>query len=259
MSQRKHPLAVCEKCPFKNRSVAYTTGPEDAKVAVVSRSPGHYEALSGKSFTGPSGKVLDHLLATHGVSRDEVLATNVVLCQSDGQESGFALAQACCETRLDSELSVADTVIACGSEAVYGVLGASNIAQNRGYVHFRQIADGPEGAHTRLQRVIVTNNPAVVLRDDANYPELVRDFRLALDPLPEPKMPTVRVIDNAREAKDAVEDMIAVMSEHGMVACDIETRGVDGKDGLAHTAEVVCAGFSVRTERAVVFGEQVPL
>jgi len=226
---------------------------------VVSRSPGHYEALSGKSFTGPSGKVLDHLLATHGVSRDEVLATNVVLCQSDGQESGFALAQACCETRLDSELSVADTVIACGSEAVYGVLGASNIAQNRGYVHFRQIADGPEGAHTRLQRVIVTNNPAVVLRDDANYPELVRDFRLALDPLPEPKMPTVRVIDNAREAKDAVEDMIAVMSEHGMVACDIETRGVDGKDGLAHTAEVVCAGFSVRTERAVVFGEQVPL
>src|SRR5215831_15100803 len=215
--KRKHPLAICEKCPFAKRSYAATTGPSDAEVAVVSRSPGHYEALAGRSFSGPSGKVLDHLLATHGVSRNEVLATNVVLCQSDGQEAGFALAQSCCETRLESELSVAETVIACGSEAVYGVLGASNISQNRGYVHFRQVADGPEGAHTRLQRVIVTNNPAVVLRDDANYPELVRDFRLALDPLPEPKMPTVRIIDNIYEARMAVVDMTALITHHGFV------------------------------------------
>src|SRR5215472_2695871 len=252
--KRKHPLAICEKCPFKNRSYAATTGPLDAKVAVVSRSPGHYEALAGRSFTGPSGRVLDHLLSTHGVSRDEVLATNVVLCQSDGTDKGFPLAQACCEPRLASEIESADTVIACGSEAVYGVLGETSIGRNRGYVHFREV-----GSFPLKQRVIVTNNPAVVLRDDANYPELVRDFRLALDPLPEPKMPTVRLIDNAREAQDAIVDITELINHHGMVACDIETRGVDGRDGLAHTAQVVCAGFSIRAERALVFGENVPL
>ena len=252
-SKRKHPLAYCEKCPFKNRSFAATTGPADAKIAVVSRSPGHYEALAGKSFTGPSGKVLDHLLQVHGTDRSEVLATNVVLCQSDGQDTGFALAQACCAPRLDDEIAKAETVIACGSEAVYGVLGESSIGRNRGYPHFRQLEDGSQ------QRVIVTNNPAVVLRDDANYPELVRDFRLALDPLPEPDMPTVRVVDNPVEAVDAVTDMAALIATKAIVACDIETRGVGGRDGLAHTAEVVCAGFSIRPERAVVFGENVPL
>jgi hypothetical protein len=28
--QRKHPLAVCEKCPFQKRSMAATTGPGSA-------------------------------------------------------------------------------------------------------------------------------------------------------------------------------------------------------------------------------------
>ena len=43
--ERKHPLAICEKCPFQDRAFAATTGPKDAKVAVVSRSPGHMEAM----------------------------------------------------------------------------------------------------------------------------------------------------------------------------------------------------------------------
>jgi uracil-DNA glycosylase family 4 len=251
MSERKHPLAICEKCPFKNRSVAYTTGPEDAKIAVVSRSPGHYEALAGKSFSGPSGRVLDHLLQIHGYQRGDILTTNVVLCQSDGTEQGWGVAAACCEPRLASEIETADTVIACGKEAVYAVLGESNISQNRGYPHVREIHASDQ---TSLkQRVIVTTNPAVVLRDDANYPEMVRDFRLALDPLPAPKLPTVRIIDNIREARDAIVDMLELITTgtKEIVASDLETRWQTGE------TEIVCAAFATRAERAVVFGEGV--
>jgi uracil-DNA glycosylase family 4 len=260
--QRKHPLAVCEKCPFQKRSMAATTGPADAKIAIVSRSPGYHESLSGKSFSGLSGKVLDHLLQVHGTNREEVLATNVVLCQSDGadQEPGFALAQSCCEPRLEAEITNAETVIACGREAAYGVLGVTNISQNRGYVHYREVEGGSLPVRFK-QRVIVTNNPAVVVRDDASYPELVRDFRLALDPLPEPKLPKVRWIDDLDEARVAVAEMLVLM-DGKLVASDIETRG-SGRgvesSGLSHTAQIVCAGFSIRPERAVVFGERVCL
>ena len=250
--KRKHPLAVCEKCPFYNRPYAATTGPKDAKIAIVSRSPGHYEALAGKSFSGPSGKVLDHLLEIHGTSRDDVLATNVVLCQSDGQEMGFALAQSCCEPRLEEEIGSAETVIACGTEAVYGILGVTNISQNRGYVHERQV-----GSFPILQRVIVTSNPAVVVRDDANYPNILRDFRLALDPLPVAVLPRVRVIDDLDEAREAIKEMDAMIESGTLIASDIETRGVGEHDGLAHDSQIVCAGFAIRPERAVVFGEKV--
>jgi uracil-DNA glycosylase family 4 len=248
---RKHPLAVCEKCPLAGAGFARTTGPEDAKLAVVSRSPGHVEVLNGRAFAGMSGRVLDHLLGLQGVTRENVLLTNVVLCASDEPP---ALALECCRPRLEAEISQADTVIAAGSEAmkVVGSIAVGGIATNRGFVHKLQ---NPHSG--KVQRLVVTNNPAMVIRDDATFPELVRDFRLAINPLPAPKLPQVKWIDNVDEAKQAVEDMLAAITPGTLLACDIEARGVTDvkRSGLAHTAHPVCAGFSTRTERAVVFGE----
>jgi uracil-DNA glycosylase family 4 len=242
----KAPYALCHKCPFKDRSFAKSVGPADAKIAVVSRSPGKHEALNGKSFAGPSGKVLEHLLELQGVKKEDVLLTNTVLCESDGQEKGFALAQACCEPRLESEIAECDTVIAAGSEAAYELADASSVGGNRGYVHTRDsIAPSGNGdGDFKKQRVIVTNNPAMVLRDDAAFPELVRDFKLAINPLPEPKLPKVKWtedIDEAREWIPQIEESIRGM---GTVAVDIE-------GGFPNMA---CIGFATKSERAVVLG-----
>ena len=250
-SKRKHPLAICEKCPLSGRSFAATTGPPQARIAVVSRSPGYYEGLAGKSFSGPSGKVLDHLLQLHGTSRDDILATNAVLCQSDGTEQGFATAMMCCQPRLEAEIENCDTVIAAGREAAWAVQGESNISVNRGYVHNRDV--GSSNGH--VQRVIITNNPAVVLRDDRTFPELVRDFRLALDPLPVPKMPKVRWIDDIEEARQVAEKILNELPTGDfIIASDIEVRR-DSPKAPSHTGSITCAGFSTRPERAVVFGE----
>jgi uracil-DNA glycosylase family 4 len=232
----KAPHALCHMCPFKDRAFARSTGPADAEIAVVSRSPGYYEALNGKSFSGPSGKVLDHLLELHGTSRERVLATNVVLCQSDGQESGFGMAQACCQPRLEAEIADATTIIAAGGEAVRGFLGESNIARNRGYPHINENG----------QRIVVTNNPAMVLRDDATYPELLRDFRLAISPLPEPTLPNIRWTEDIDEAREWADQILTHLQEFTgtLVAADIE----GGYPNLA------CIGFAASPERAVVFG-----
>lgn len=244
--------ANCEGCPLYDRPFAASTGPPKARTAVVSRSPGYYEALQGKSFAGPSGKVLDHLLQLHGASRESVLATNAVLCQSDGTEQGFAKALMHCQPRLDKEIENADTVIACGREAAWTVQGESNISANRGYVHSRESATGHK------QRIIITNNPAVVLRDDATFPELTRDFRLALDPLPEPKLPKVRWIDDEDEARHVVGEVLEQISDLAktgtvLLSSDLEVSR-DHPKAPSHTGSITCAGFSLRPERAVVFG-----
>ena len=263
----KAPGALCHMCPFRDRAFAATTGPKDAKVAIVSRSPGYMEAQQGKAFAGLSGRVLDHLLQIHGVDRKEVLATNTILCESAGPQEekdkgAFVKAMACCEPRLEQEIMHADTVIACGVEAAWAVAGVSNIGQNRGFVHDRP-------SNGKVQRVIVSSNPAVAIRNDGTYPDLVRDFRLALNPLPVPDLPKVRIIDTYEEAVEAVATMREQLCENPtLISSDLETRGTDEaapKDiekkraGLRHTAEVVCAGFSIRPERAVVFGENVCL
>lgn len=251
----KAPGALCHICPFKDKPCAQTTGPADAKIAVVSRSPGYYESLSGKSFSGPSGKVLDHLLKLQGIDRNAVLATNVVLCSSDGTEPGWQAAVAACSGRLERELQQAGTVIAAGAEAARALLGDVSVSRDRGYPHTLQLKSG------KTQKVIITNNPAMVLREGSAFPELVRDFRLAINPLPKPQLPTVKWIENIDEAKNAAKEILNQLTVRGddseqLIATDIEARGVEGRTGLAHTSEIVCAGFSIRPERAVVFGEK---
>jgi DNA polymerase I-like protein with 3'-5' exonuclease and polymerase domains len=93
---------------------------------------------------------------------------------------------------------------------------------------------------------------------------MLRDFRLALQPLAEPKLPKVVWIDDVDQAHDAIMDMSKMITEIPgvLIASDIETRGSEAggeknRTGLAHTADIVCAGFSIRSERAVVFGEKV--
>lgn len=257
--KRKHPLAVCEACPLVDSPCAGSSGPVDAKLAVVSRSPGHYEALNNKVFSGPSGKVLDHLLHLQGVDRDEVFATNVVLCQVPESMVTDKVtvperAVVACSARLAADVSTAETVIAAGAEATRALLGpATSVYRDRGYPHERLVINK---SGTKTQRVIVTNNPAMVIRDDGTFPELVRDFRLAINPLPKPKLPEVTAIDDISQARTAVEKMFESITAGTIVSCDIEARGIDGESGLSKDAQIVCSGFSTRTERAVVFGER---
>lgn len=110
----KHPLADCENCPLKDAGVAHTAGPSDAKVAFVSRSPGKHDVRRNKPFGGPSGKVLDHLLNQYGVNRDEIITTNVVLCQTDDPPTEAIKA---CKPRLESEIKDCDLIIVGGAEA----------------------------------------------------------------------------------------------------------------------------------------------
>ena len=230
--ESKAPYALCSQCPFKDRPFAKSVGPAEAKLAVVSRSPGRHEALNGKCFSGPSGKVLDHLLGLQGVKREDVFLTNVVLCQSDSEDKGFGMAQACCEPRLEKELEGRDTIIAAGAEAAQALAG-TGVASGRGAPH-----------EVNGHRIIVTNNPAMVIRDDGAFPELVRDFKLAINPLPKPKLPKVRWTEDVDEARDWIPAIAEQLVPGTLVAVDIE----GGYPNLA------CIGFSVRPERAVVFG-----
>jgi len=228
-SARKHPLAICEECPLRDEPCAPTTGPKDAKLAVVSRSPGYHEAQAGKPFSGPAGKLLNHLLKENGVERSDVLTTNVVLCYTDNPTRE---AIAACKPRLESELQNADTIIACGAESSKALAGVS-VSKGRGYSHKYGEA-----------RLVVTNNPAAALRDDSTFPNLVTDFRRAINPTPPTPFPTVRWTDDRNEAVDWLDRLDTGVTTF---AVDIESTG------LEHDARLVSISFG-RGNRAIVIG-----
>jgi uracil-DNA glycosylase family 4 len=192
--------------------------------------------MAGKPFSGPSGKVLDNLLRRNGVSRKDVMLTNVVLCELDGNKVPPEAIKACAP-RLAKELSGIDLVIAAGSEAVNALCGRGSIDRYRGY---RIEQDS--------RTVVATNNPALVLRDDATFPNLIRDFRRAFKPRPPTDFPNVEVIEKLPDAKKYIESL---GSRKGTHSADIESRG-----GLTHRATLISLQFSSNGIDAYVLGER---
>lgn len=226
--------ALCEECPLAKKPCARTQSPANPKAAIVSRSPGYHEGMSGRPFSGPSGQVLDFLLKQNGVTRDDVLVTNTVLCTPEAGKVPPEAIKACAP-RLRRELESIPLIIACGSEAVNELVGRGSIDRYRG----QRIRRGNS-------TVVATNNPALVLRDDSTFPNLKRDFKRAFNPLPRPVLPKVRVIEDASDAAAFIESI-----PPGLVAADIETRG-----GLSKNAELISIQFAIEGDIATVIGER---
>lgn len=49
-------------------------------VMLIAQAPGNVEDKSGRMFVGPSGKILNDLLKSAGIRRDEVYMTNMIKC-----------------------------------------------------------------------------------------------------------------------------------------------------------------------------------
>jgi DNA polymerase-1 len=183
-----------------------------------------------------SGKIIDHLFAMNGVKREQMLLTNTVLCVApEGNVPPEALKA--CAPRLARELDGIDTVIACGSEAVGLLIGRGSLTRHRGYRH---TIDG--------RTVVATNNPAIILKDDSKFPDLRRDFKRALSPLPEPTFPTVEVIEDEDYASEAIRQ---ALRDGRVIACDVESRG-----GLTHKATLISLQFSIDGLTSYVLGER---
>jgi DNA polymerase len=55
-------------------------GNPQSKLMLIAQAPGEHENREGRMFIGPSGKVLDELLATVDIRRGDIYMTNLIKC-----------------------------------------------------------------------------------------------------------------------------------------------------------------------------------
>ncbi|HVO43453.1 MAG TPA: uracil-DNA glycosylase [Aggregatilineales bacterium] len=74
---------ACKKCPlYSGRTHGVPgAGPVDAEILFIGEGPGFHEDKQGLPFVGPSGRLLEELLATIHLTRDDVFISNVVKCR----------------------------------------------------------------------------------------------------------------------------------------------------------------------------------
>lgn len=217
----------------------HSSGPKDAKVAIVSRSPGYHDVKADKPFSGPTGKIVDYLLSENGVKRSDTFTTNVVMCQTDKPPQAAIDA---CAPRLMHELfqlTQLETVILAGSEPVKSTL-QMGLKEARGRRFTRSLG-------ARNITAVATYNPAVVMRDDAVFPDLRADFRRALTkatPFKAPQQVHVYTLDHA-------EEVLRMLLYAPRLAIDIESTG------LRTHAKLVSIGFSFKPTVGYVFSKEI--
>lgn len=76
-------VRACRKCRLhKERTKAVPgEGSPNADIMLIGEGPGRNEDLAGRPFVGQAGKLLDELLATIELAREEVFIANVVKCR----------------------------------------------------------------------------------------------------------------------------------------------------------------------------------
>jgi uracil-DNA glycosylase family 4 len=83
LSELYKEIALCQQCEiakYRNKVVP-GEGAEDAKIMFIGEAPGWHEDQLGRPFVGPAGKFLDELLASIGLTRQQVYIANVIKCR----------------------------------------------------------------------------------------------------------------------------------------------------------------------------------
>ena len=80
MEELKQILAGFDKCPLKATAtnMVFGTGNAGAKLMIVGEAPGAEEDRQGLPFVGASGHLLDSMLASIGLKREDVYITNIL-------------------------------------------------------------------------------------------------------------------------------------------------------------------------------------
>jgi uracil-DNA glycosylase len=86
-------VAVCTRCElhYSRKNAVPGEGPVDAEIMLIGEGPGFHENEQGRPFVGAAGKFLEELLASIGLTREQVFITNVVKCRPPGNRDPYPL------------------------------------------------------------------------------------------------------------------------------------------------------------------------
>ena len=158
------------KARYPDRVFILGTGPVNAKIVIVGESPGPPDVPTGKPFSGPSGELLERIMAAIDVRLEDCFRTNVVKFVSQGDEITQTELSFFTPLLNREILSISpELIILLGNTPARAVLNIKKpISKLRGEIQeFHGI------------KAVATFNPAYLLRDPTKKREVWEDMKLA--------------------------------------------------------------------------------
>jgi len=126
----KNKYSDCTKCPNAiNNKKVFGHGNLNAKIVVVGEGPEEAECKQGIPFVGIAGQLLDKILLSIEIKREDIFATNTVVCRTN-TSNRIPTETECsnCRQRLFEELLIVSPqiTILAGNSAIANILGADH-------------------------------------------------------------------------------------------------------------------------------------
>ncbi|MBN1956119.1 MAG: uracil-DNA glycosylase [Anaerolineae bacterium] len=100
-------IRACTRCILhRGRTQAVPgAGAEEAEIMFIGEAPGFHEDQQGLPFVGASGKFLDDMLGSIGLSREQVYIANVVKCRPPANRDPLPEEIAACSSYLERQIA----------------------------------------------------------------------------------------------------------------------------------------------------------
>lgn len=101
-------LETFEGCGLRDDAtqVCVADGNPRAPIMMIGEAPGAEEDRQGRPFAGPSGKLLDRMMATIGLDRERVYITNLVFWRPPGNRQPTSAEIAVCQPFLERQIQI---------------------------------------------------------------------------------------------------------------------------------------------------------
>jgi DNA polymerase len=167
--------STCTACGlFETRTqVVPGEGSPSATLVFVGEAPGAREDRAGRPFVGASGRLLDDLLASIGLRREEVFILNTVKCRPPENRNPQRSEIAACAPLLTRQLQALQprVIATLGRHALAVFAPSAKIAE----VHGRPYAQ-TAGSHQGDAVLFPLYHPAAALHNGSLRPTLERDM-----------------------------------------------------------------------------------
>ncbi|HEX6559960.1 MAG TPA: uracil-DNA glycosylase [Longimicrobiales bacterium] len=167
-------MACCTRCELATTrtKVVMGVGNAAARLMLIGEAPGEKEDLAGRPFVGGAGRLLDKILETSGILRDDVFITNIVACRPPRNRTPRVTEVKAHAPWMEQQLRLVDPVlvVTLGRVALTYFIPKAKVTELRGKPQKVRHSD-------RLLTILPTFHPAAVLRDPERRPKLEADFR----------------------------------------------------------------------------------
>lgn len=160
----------CTDCPLSmgRTNAVPGEGAANAPVMFIGEAPGYHEDRQGRPFVGPAGQFLEGLLASIGMTRDQVFIANMIKCRPPQNRDPLPAELSACSKYLDRQIELVNPslIVTLGRFSLARFFPGETITRSRGKVRQK---DG--------RNIYPVMHPAAALHRQDNRPLIIDDFK----------------------------------------------------------------------------------